>query len=150
MKTCNDFLDEIFNTDRIWLNNYRNKRYGQPFVGCTFFNSIYLHQQLGQFSPTDQKSLTTSLKDAWRQRRATLRRRDAAKFDHKITISYDSEEYLRDLCRRTDKSISHVIDDLLMKEAKKKQKSKSQPNPFSEQRWIQLKEFKFNWNNTLT
>lgn len=143
MKNDNKFLDEIFNTDRFWLSNYINKTYGQPFGGCLIYERPYLDHRLGLLSSKDQTILIRNLKEAWRQRRATLRRRRAARFDHKITISQECEEYLRDLCRSTDKSISHVIDDLLMKEAKKKQKSKSRSKPFFEYGRIQLEEFKF-------
>lgn len=132
MKTDNDFLDDIFNADPVWLSNYRNKRCGQLFDRCTFFGRHYLDQQLGQLSSLMKALLLKDLKEAWRQRRATLRRKSAARFDHKITISFESEEYLRDLCRRTDKSISNAIDDLLMKEVKKKQKSKGRSKPSAE------------------
>lgn len=119
-------LDEVTSKDPGWLMDYLSAKNIRPVRVDS--KGILQDVRFSILDDSKEQLLWKLVRDAWRQRRAKIKKRATNRVTHTITISAEAEIYLRSRYVTEDKSISNVIDELLVQKSKaitKKQKSKA-------------------------
>lgn len=122
-------LEEVVREDKRWLEDYLSAKRIRP----TSMDPAGIMQDV-RFSIRDdskEQLLWKLFRDAWRQRRATFKKRSTNRVTHTITISAEAEIYLRSKCGRDDKTISQVINELLLQKSRIKKKRDAESSLFN-------------------
>lgn len=115
-RSLRSFIEETIEKEPGWLRRYLGAK-GIVVTDYWVWETIAAAADKSLNSEA-QQLLWKLARDAWRQRRANLKKREEKRVSHTITISSSAESYLQLKCQQDDKTISQVIDEILKQKAK--------------------------------